>query len=380
MSLPNIFMSEHRNFINKLLSVDEQIALAKVLSTKKATGREKETVSSVTSNIMSDLRPLLGLAKKLEENKNDNKFAEAKVYFEEILERVTQFKSFIESIFGKEGSQGYYVILKGIEKMITEHLANINKQEVKPDNYVNCKTVVDKEIARLRAEHTRNEALNSLDSAKAFLKEAKSGDLLYVQVVYKFRMGLKDNEFKTKYLVAAAKASSASAELILGSKKLNKYLTETDRAAILEIHKHDRDFQDFVNGKDRQKTNYSRAAGDAGDFKREHVEPEEPRQHAIDDQLERDISGLLAKKQTPYELLGLNIEDNPGPPEIKAAFRAQAMKYHPDKATGDKKAAEEHFKYVEMARNVLLDPKAKERIDKKIQAGEFGHSRSVAPK
>ena len=55
--------------------------------------------------------------------------------------------------------------------------------------------------------------------------------------------------------------------------------------------------------------------------------------------------------------------------EIKKAFRKLAMKYHPDKNPGDKKA-EEKFKEANEAYDVLSDPKKKQMYD---QFGHAGH-------
>jgi len=73
----------------------------------------------------------------------------------------------------------------------------------------------------------------------------------------------------------------------------------------------------------------------------------------------------MAEKRDYYEVLGLRkgATDN----EIKSAFRKMAMKYHPDKNPGDKKA-EEHFKEVNEAYSVLSDQ------DKKNKYDRFGHA------
>jgi curved DNA-binding protein len=51
---------------------------------------------------------------------------------------------------------------------------------------------------------------------------------------------------------------------------------------------------------------------------------------------------------------------------IKKAYRKLAMKYHPDKAKGDKKQAEEKFKKISEAYAVLSNPEKKKEYD------EFG--------
>jgi len=66
-----------------------------------------------------------------------------------------------------------------------------------------------------------------------------------------------------------------------------------------------------------------------------------------------------------YEILG--ITRNADPNEIKKAYRKLAMQYHPDKNPGDKHA-EEKFKEVSEAYEVLKDPAKRRRYD------QFGHS------
>ena len=64
-----------------------------------------------------------------------------------------------------------------------------------------------------------------------------------------------------------------------------------------------------------------------------------------------------------YEVLGL--EKGASDDEIKRAFRKLAIKYHPDKNQGNKEA-EQKFKEINEAYQVLSDP------EKKAQYDQFG--------
>lgn len=70
-------------------------------------------------------------------------------------------------------------------------------------------------------------------------------------------------------------------------------------------------------------------------------------------------------KRDYYEVLG--VSKNATKDEIKKAYRKQALKYHPDKNPGDKKA-EEHFKEAAEAYEVLSNDEKKARYDR------FGHA------
>jgi len=61
-----------------------------------------------------------------------------------------------------------------------------------------------------------------------------------------------------------------------------------------------------------------------------------------------------------YKVLG--VDKTAAPAEIKKAYRALANKYHPDKAKGDK-SAEEKFKEINEANEVLSDPAKRKKYD-----------------
>ena len=70
-------------------------------------------------------------------------------------------------------------------------------------------------------------------------------------------------------------------------------------------------------------------------------------------------------KRDYYEVLGVSRSANAD--DMKKAYRKLAMSYHPDRNPGDKKA-EEKFKEVSEAYEVLADPDKRSRYD------QFGHS------
>jgi curved DNA-binding protein len=61
-----------------------------------------------------------------------------------------------------------------------------------------------------------------------------------------------------------------------------------------------------------------------------------------------------------YKDLGVGKSATPG--EIKKAYRALANKYHPDRNSGDK-SAEERFKVISEANEVLSDPAKRKKYD-----------------
>jgi curved DNA-binding protein len=59
----------------------------------------------------------------------------------------------------------------------------------------------------------------------------------------------------------------------------------------------------------------------------------------------------------------LGVSKDASAEEIKRAFRKLAMQYHPDKAKGDKRQAEEKFKEINEAYEVLGDPEKRKKYD-----------------
>jgi molecular chaperone DnaJ len=73
----------------------------------------------------------------------------------------------------------------------------------------------------------------------------------------------------------------------------------------------------------------------------------------------------LSSKRDYYEILGVNRDA--GDQELKQAYRRLAVKYHPDKNPGDKEA-EERFKEINEAYQILSQPELRGRYDR------FGHA------
>ena len=76
----------------------------------------------------------------------------------------------------------------------------------------------------------------------------------------------------------------------------------------------------------------------------------------------------MAERKDYYKILG--IDKNASEEEIKKAYRKIAIKFHPDRNQGDKKA-EEKFKEAAEAYEVLSDPKKKAEYDNPKSTFEF---------
>jgi len=71
-------------------------------------------------------------------------------------------------------------------------------------------------------------------------------------------------------------------------------------------------------------------------------------------------------KQCYYEILGVSRDASEA--DLKKAFRRQAMKYHPDRNTGDSEEAEAKFKEAKEAHDVLSD------ANKRAAYDQYGHA------
>ncbi|MEI6338843.1 MAG: DnaJ domain-containing protein, partial [Verrucomicrobiota bacterium] len=75
----------------------------------------------------------------------------------------------------------------------------------------------------------------------------------------------------------------------------------------------------------------------------------------------------MTGKRDYYEVLG--VERAVGEDEIKKAYRKLAVKYHPDKNPGDHEA-EERFKELGEAYEVLMEPDKRAAYDRHVHAAK----------
>ena len=74
----------------------------------------------------------------------------------------------------------------------------------------------------------------------------------------------------------------------------------------------------------------------------------------------------MATKEDFYKLL--NVDRNASDAEIKKSYRSLAMKYHPDRNADNPEVAEQKFKQINEAYEILSDPKKRAAYD------QFGHA------
>jgi len=84
----------------------------------------------------------------------------------------------------------------------------------------------------------------------------------------------------------------------------------------------------------------------------------------------------MVKDTEYYDLL--NVPPNANAEELKQAYRKLAFQYHPDKNKGNKEA-EEKFKQIRQAYDVLSDTRKREIYDKKGKETPNDHDRSHSP-
>jgi curved DNA-binding protein CbpA len=76
----------------------------------------------------------------------------------------------------------------------------------------------------------------------------------------------------------------------------------------------------------------------------------------------------MRRKLTHYDTLG--IERDATDQEVRKAFRRLALQHHPDRYSGDKRAAaEERFQSITEAFNILSHPSSREKYDTEISKG-----------
>ena len=77
-----------------------------------------------------------------------------------------------------------------------------------------------------------------------------------------------------------------------------------------------------------------------------------------------------------YEVLG--VKKGADDAEIKKAYKRLAMKYHPDRNAGDKVGAEQKFKEVRKAYDVISDPQKRSTYENCLKRLAIGDSSASA--
>ena len=72
----------------------------------------------------------------------------------------------------------------------------------------------------------------------------------------------------------------------------------------------------------------------------------------------------MNKTERYYKIIGLSKTDKPTKDNIKKAYKKSALKWHPDRNRNKKKAAEEKFKEINEAYEILSNPEKKDLYDK----------------
>lgn len=84
----------------------------------------------------------------------------------------------------------------------------------------------------------------------------------------------------------------------------------------------------------------------------------------------------MRRKLTHYDTLG--IERDATDEQVRGAFRRLALQHHPDRYSGDKRAAaEERFQSITEAFNVLSHPRSREKYDIEISKGTNNQAMDV---